>query len=258
MTLGLSHEQLLALASLNSAEFWARISPREQRWPDAWAADMGSPEPICNSITLLEPLTVARAPDLTRRLDEFYGEVAGAGMILWSAWPTPDLTPLGYGAIGQPPFMFRSAGAAAIALPSTLRIAEIADADELAIFERGFIDWYPFPLLADMPSGSLFPARSLGTRHRYWIGYEGDTPVTVAAAVAGETLIGVYAVATSPTARGKGYGGAVTDAAARCVHYLPAFLKSSDLGFQVYKRIGFKHVDQFTLWYRDRAGSAHE
>ena len=253
MTLDLSHEQLLTLASLNSAQFWGRISPREQRWPDAWAADMGSPDPICNSITLLEPLTLASAPDLTRRLDEFYGEVAGAGMILWSAWPTPDLTPLGYGAIGHPPIMLRQAGADPIAMPAALRIAEVTDAAGLATFERVFVDWYPFPLLADMSTGSLTPARSLGTGHRYWIGYEGDTPVTVAAAVVGESLIGVYAVATSPTARGKGYGGAVSDVAARCVPHLPAFLKSSDLGFQVYQRLGFRQIDQFTLWYRDRS-----
>jgi GNAT superfamily N-acetyltransferase len=252
MTPDLRHEQLLALASLNAAEFWECVSPRAERWADAWAADMGSPEPICNSITLLEPLTLANAQDLTRRLDSFYGQTDGAGFILWSAWPTPDLTSLGYGAIGQPPFMVRAASAPPIAMPANLRIAEITDAEELATFERCFVDWYPFPLLSGISPGSVFPARSLGRGNRYWIGYEGDTPMTVAAAVAGENLIGVYAVATSPAARGKGYGGAVTDVAARCVPHVPAFLKSSDLGFRVYERIGFKRVDLFTLWYRDR------
>ena len=253
MTHDISHEQVLSLMSVNTAEFWGRISPREHRWTDAWAADMGSPEALCNSVTLLQPLTAGNAPDLTHRLDAFYRETGGGGWILWSAWPIPDLTTLGYDPVGHPPMMVRAAGAAAITTPAALRIAEVTDPEDLAIFERAFVEWYPFPRLAGISPGSFLPPRSLGTGHRYWIGCEGDTPVTVAAAVVGERLIGVYAVATSPAARGKGYGAAVTDLAARCVPNLPAVLKSSDLGFHVYERIGFEQVDRFTLWYRDRS-----
>ena len=224
---GLSRDRLLALAAINAAEFIAGASPRDQRWADVWAADMSLAAPICNSATLLTPLTETGISDLTARLDAFYGAAHGAGWILWSPWPTPDLTPLGYGVVGQPPIMVRAAGSPPVPVPAGLRVEEIADPALLRTYWQGMIDWYPLKELTPQDA-SVFQAKMLGAGHRYWIGYEDDQPVTLAMAVVGAELIGVYSVATAPSARGKGYGGTMTDIAARCEPHLPAFLKSSD------------------------------
>ena len=247
-----SPAQLLDLTSRNSAQFWAGVSPRDRRWPDAWAADLGLPEPVCNSATLLAPLSIEGARDLTRRLDDFYDDAEGGDWLLWSFRPTPDLTSLGYVDGGPAPLMLRDPGAASIQIPDGLEIEELTDPDMVAVFWRHFVDWYPWDRLAGVDVGNAFQAGTLGTTHRYWMGFERGQPVSVAMAVTDERLIGVYSVATAPQARGKGYGGAVTDTAARCAPHRPAFLKASDMGFPVYERIGFRKIDQFTVWQRER------
>jgi len=50
--------------------------------------------------------------------------------------------------------------------------------------------------------------------------------------------------------RGKGYGAAVTEAAATAVPEEPAVLLASDDGRHVYERTGFLAVDRWTLWTR--------
>jgi GNAT superfamily N-acetyltransferase len=236
----------------NLARFFTGFPRRTVRWDDAWAGDSESPEPIINSAALLRPLDGDAARELTERLDRFYGSASGGPWMLWSAWPTPDLAPLGYMLAGRPPLMVRPAGTPPVPLPDGMRIVEARDPAELAVFERALVAGYGLTALEASQPGDLLPPAALGGPARYWIGYAGDAPVTVAAAVAGDGVVGIYAVATMPEARGKGYGGAVTDAAARCDPTLPAVLQASDMGRPVYERIGFTTVAQYTLWLRNR------
>jgi GNAT superfamily N-acetyltransferase len=63
---------------------------------------------------------------------------------------------------------------------------------------------------------------------------------------------GIYAMATAPAARGRGYGEAITWAATLCRSDLPATLQASDMGLPVYTRMGYRTVAEFTVWDRDR------
>ncbi len=113
------------------------------------------------------------------------------------------------------------------------------------------IDGYPVHELR--PEDRLTDARALGGPMRFFVGYLGDEPVTCAASYIGEQEVGIYMVATLPSARGKGYGGAVTAAAVASAPDLPAVLQASGDGQPVYARLGFQTVTPFTLWYKLRA-----
>jgi ribosomal protein S18 acetylase RimI-like enzyme len=82
---------------------------------------------------------------------------------------------------------------------------------------------------------------------RIWIANLHGEPVAAAALFEGAGVAGVYNVATVPEARGRGIGRAVTatvlaEAIARG-HRL-AVLGSSDLGYPVYHRLGFREVSR--------------
>jgi len=66
--------------------------------------------------------------------------------------------------------------------------------------------------------------------------------------------VGLYGVGTVPEQRGKGYGGAVTLAAARWGRERGAeiaVLAATESGFPVYERLGFRTECETTAWVRD-------
>jgi hypothetical protein len=241
----------------NLAAFWEHpvraMGRRSQRWDDAWAADAASPCVFLNSATLLHPLAAADAPALAARLSAFYDADAGGPWLLWSAWPTPDLTPHGFVLAGRPPLMVRPPVAAATALPPELRIEEARGATALGDYERVLIEGYPVPELQPIQAGSAYDARVLGGPFRAWVGYLDGRAVTGAVSHTSAGVVGIYAVATLAEARGKSYGAAVTYAATQANPALPAMLQASDLGRPVYERIGFEYISDFTLWLKPRA-----
>jgi predicted acetyltransferase len=62
---------------------------------------------------------------------------------------------------------------------------------------------------------------------------------------------GIFAVATMPAARNQGIGGLMTVTAlqeARQLGYRVGVLQASDMGYPVYKRIGFRDVCTYRLY----------
>lgn len=247
-------------SAANLASFWEHavraMGQRWARWDDVWAADPQSLHPIPNSATLLRPLDAAQVPGLIERVSRFYGAGQGAPWALWSAWPTPDLQTWGCHLIGQPPLMVRPPGGAVPPAPLDLRLVEAADATTLADFEAVFINGYPLPELQPVQGGALYDTRVLGGRLRLWVGYAGDRAVTTAAAYLDDEVTGIYCVATLPEARGHGYGAAVTAQAALADPARPAVLQASDLGYPIYKRLGFAEVARYDLWVAPRQSAA--
>ena len=82
---------------------------------------------------------------------------------------------------------------------------------------------------------------------RIWIANLHGEPVATAALFEGAGVAGVYNVATMPEARGRGIGRAITAtvlAEAVSRGYRLAVLGSSDLGYPVYRRLGFREVSR--------------
>jgi hypothetical protein len=239
------------------AQSWAAIvqalgGPIEQH-DDVWLADAASPNPFLNAATLTRPLQEDGAEALTGRLEAFFGQrPAGGPWLLWSGWPTPDLSRLGYVLWGHPPIMVRPPGGEAPPPPPELRIVEVRDAAELVAVERAFVEAYPVLGVESLLPGAVLGPGLLGGPLRLWGGYVGDDLVSMAAALVSDAMVDVCFVATQPPARQRGYGSALTWVATLADPTLPAVLEASDDGRPVYERMGYRQVGRMSLWERPR------
>jgi GNAT superfamily N-acetyltransferase len=227
-------------------KYWAH-------WDDVWAVDRQASDPIPNAATLLRPLDVGHISDLVNRVSQFYAERSGGAWLLWSAWPTPDLQPWDFQLFGQLPLMVRPPGGIIPSTPDGLRLVEVSDAATLADYERAFIDGMPLPELQPVRTGSLLDARVLGGPLRFWLGYLGDRAVTTARSYVDTAVNGIFAVTTLPEVRGHGYGTAITAMAIAATPSLPAVLEATDLGYAIYRRLGFTEIARHTYWLKPRA-----
>ena len=237
----------LAVAMAGSAE---QSGQRFRRWDDVWASDREMSDAEANFVVLTRPLLPDAVGDLTGRLVEFFQE-SGSPWILWSAWPVPDLTPFGYELGGYPPVMVRKPGDDNSSKSQDLRIEMVTDRAGLELFERVFIDGYGLAVDQPYQPGKLFREGALAGPLQFWIGFRGDNAVSVAAGCTAHGVRGIYAVATLPEERGHGYGAAVTGAAMQGTN-LPVVLQSSELGYPVYRRLGFQELGKYALWVGPR------
>ncbi|HEX2038134.1 MAG TPA: GNAT family N-acetyltransferase [Acidimicrobiales bacterium] len=215
---------------------------RVARSDDALFTDGATACPFDNTVVLLRPPVEIDVESTLAAADDFFpGERA---WMLVSAWPLARRTGPGWHHIGHPPFMLRPAGGEAPAMPTGLRIVEVDDeqgvADYAAVVGAGF----------ELDPGVLADPRTNVPAMRMFVGYEGERPVTTAAAWIGDGMAEVCWVATLPEARGRGYGEAVTWAATLAEPSLPAGLVASDLGRPVYERMEYLAISRFTLWMR--------
>lgn len=257
----------LPIPQLSDLETWRTLSasnlalqfeciPRSMgkpwvRWDGLWAADTKLPAAYPNSATMLRPLAEQEAADVVARLDRFYAEDVSGTWMFWSAWPTPDLAPYGMRAAGQTPLMVRLPSPAPAATSTGLRIVEASAASDLLDLDNVMIHGYPIPELT-FPGDRITDERAIGGPLRFFVGYEGAQPVSCAMACIGEREVGIYAVATLPDRRGKGYGSALTLTALAAAPHLPAVLEASDFGQPIYQRLGFQTIGEYTLWYKPR------
>lgn len=90
-----------------------------------------------------------------------------------------------------------------------------------------------------------------------WIGRAEGRVVATSRINIGAGVAGLYAISTLPAHRGRGYGRAMTIAAlraARSVGYRIAVLQSSDLGYGVYKRLGFRDLFSYGVYVHPGGG----
>jgi GNAT superfamily N-acetyltransferase len=241
-------DDLLARCAANCASAYHTLAQAmdrpANRWDDLWAGDLRLPTPQSpNNATPLRPLRVTELDDVLDRLRRFFtGQ--GGGYQLWSAWPTPDLSSAGFQTFSCPA-MVLAAGSEPRPAPDGLRVVEVEDLVTLAHAEALWNE--SFEIGAE--PGTMVDERALRA-WRLWVGYVDDRPVASAAAHESDGLIGIYAVATTPDARGHGFGEALTWAAVRSRPDLPAALQASPMGRPVYGRMGFEQVGTFTVWER--------
>jgi ribosomal protein S18 acetylase RimI-like enzyme len=131
--------------------------------------------------------------------------------------------------------------------PPGLTIERVEDLEMLKTWAR--VAWlgtgFPEPHqdeFADLEAGCGITPRI--PRHRY-LGFQSGVPVATSALVLHAGVAGIFAVATLPQARRQGLGTALTLAPlrdAREMGYRVGTLQASEMGFPVYRRLGFQEV----------------
>ena len=128
--------------------------------------------------------------------------------------------------------------------PAGFTIEEVRDAAALYDFKRVLIEGYEVP--ERMAHGWVEAALGFGIGRTPWKMYLGrlnGEPVATNMLFNGGGVASVYGVATVPSARGKGIGGAITLKPlleAREMGYRHAVLFSTEMGLHAYERIGFR------------------
>jgi hypothetical protein len=213
---------------------------------DVAMADLSLPGLFGNHAMVRRPDGVARAVE---RCEAFFA--SDHRYLLWSPFPTGDLRHLGLEPVGHPPLMVRAGATTGPAPPPELELEVVTDAAALAEFERTLVEAYPLDEWSGLPVGTVFPPGSLdSTGLRYWVGRVDGVTVVTATTVSTAGVNLVEWVSCRAEYRGRGYGAAVTEAAATVTPEQPAVLLASDDGRPVYERMGFLAIDRWTLWTR--------
>ncbi len=216
-------------------------------------ADIGSPCPFGNVAHLTRPLVAGEDVRVVEALRGFFGAVSGGPYLVFSPWPTPDFALHGLDLGGHPPMMIRPALTAADGGGSDLRIEVVRDPTQLEEFERTMVEAYPAVELA--PFGSqqrLFADRLIDSNWTLYLGYDGDRVVATGGAYVTDRLVAVEMISTRSDCRGRGFGAAITLAAATTATDRPSLLIASDPGRPVYERLGYLPVLRYTLWMGGR------
>ncbi len=139
------------------------------------------------------------------------------------------------------------------ALPRDLTIKVVEDGDTLDVWAdiaavgTGFAPQAAAMVRTLEQDVGLQPANAL----RRYIAYRGGVPVAASGLVLHSGVAGIFAVTTLPAARGQGIGTAMTripllDALAE--GYKVGTLQASEMGYPVYKKLGFETVCPIGLY----------
>jgi hypothetical protein len=210
--------------------------------------DAGSPVPFFNRAMLEQPID-----DVERLLTELRNFYSGTGsaapFLLDSAWPTPDLRAHGFTLMGHPPLMLRPAHMPLSAAPPELHIESVDDDRTAFDYEHTLAYGYPAPQIQPVKEVSILTAGARAAPGwQHFVGYVDARPVAAGSAYVDTHLLRVDNIATLESARGHGYGLAITAAAIAVEPSKPATLIASDLGRPVYERLGFVALLRETYW----------
>lgn len=138
-------------------------------------------------------------------------------------------------------------------VPDGLSIRTVNDLPGFHAWCDSFVRGYGLPMEWETPLFDLLGEIGLSLPLRHYIGYLDGQAVSTSTLFLGAGAAGIYNVATLPEARGKGIGAALTLAPlieARDMGFRYGILQSSEMGFTVYRRLGFEQYCVMEHYYK--------
>jgi ribosomal protein S18 acetylase RimI-like enzyme len=136
--------------------------------------------------------------------------------------------------------------------PHPLVIRRVEDRQTLSEWVDTFLLGFEMPASVAPAILALFESLGINLPIRHYLGYLEDEPVAVSSLFLGEGVAGIYNVATRAAARGRGIGSRMTLTPlndARQMGYQTGILQSSQMGYRVYQRLGFRTHCQVDYFY---------
>lgn len=145
-------------------------------------------------------------------------------------------------------------------LPPGLTITEVGDGDALARWIDTFVGGNEFPEVMREQLMQLYGRRGFHrlASVRYFLGALDGRPVATSLLFLSAGVAGIYCVATVPSARGQGIGSAMTSLPLQVAHdlgYTIGVLQSSQMGLNLYRRLGFQQYCTLGLYFGGGTGA---
>jgi hypothetical protein len=185
----------------------------------------------------------------------------GTAAFTW--WLGPDLAPAGWAPYLQAHGFRFDDGTPGMALaldvlpaqqrlPPGLEIIQVEDLATLEAWIDVFAEGYPIPSEMKLHFLTLLTDLGLDLPARHYLGLLEGSPVATSNMYLGAGVAGVMFVATLPAARQRGIGAAMTLRPlydARALGYRAGILQSSQMGYPVYRQLGFQHLTAMDVFY---------
>ena len=212
--------------------------------------DSGCASVFGNRVIWPRPLTNEDASRVVECMKAAFGSRPGGPYLLYSPFPTPNLSSLGLQPVGHPPCMVKMPGVGDVStFDGALETRRVTDQDGLDDFERTLVEAYPISEVQPWSRGVMMGAGLLDDpRWQIFVGYLEGEPVATSAAFVTDHAVDVTLVSSRAECRGRGFGRAITTAAVRADLSKPAMLLASDDGQSIYRALGFASICRYTLW----------
>jgi len=136
-----------------------------------------------------------------------------------------------------------------------LEVVNVQDASALQVWTHTMVAGFGLPAAWESGIQPLFEGLGLDPPIRHYVGYVHGQPAAIATLFLAAGVAGLQYLATAPEFRGRGVAQALALTAlheARTLGYRAGILQSSDKGYNLYLRLGFRtlcHVGYF-YWAR--------
>jgi ribosomal protein S18 acetylase RimI-like enzyme len=152
--------------------------------------------------------------------------------------------------ISQAPGMLADALAPPTRSLPKIECVPVADRSTRQVF--GALTAMSFDIPMGIAKAIYEPERAWLGDYRGFVGFAGGKPVAIIAIVVTPDALGVYSLSTIPDCRRMGYGEALLRAAVALEKERTGIrrivLQSTDAGYSLYRRLGFKEVAKFSVY----------
>jgi len=146
------------------------------------------------------------------------------------------------------------------AAPPGFRLEPVQDEESLTDYSQLMPQAFGFDELSKEAVSGWIRGVGLQEDLSHYIGYLDDEPVTFSSVFCADGVAGLYCVASTPEARGRGLGSLTSTVpllAARGEGYRVGVLHSTMMAHGVYLRLGFKDYCEIVNYSRSESGDSY-